>query len=85
MATVRPNPGLAGNETSRAVELALGDLLEDYGRYCLGEDADPGAYVERIRGLLEGLSAGANHDPVAVATYTAFLDRVAVDEDQAEI
>jgi hypothetical protein len=85
MATVRPALSSAEDETTQAVEQALGDLLDDYGRYCLGEDADPEAYVERIRGLLDDLNAGTNHDPVAVATYTAFLDRVAIEEDQAEI
>ncbi len=85
MARVGSGRHRAEDDTARAIERALDDLLNDYGRYCLGEDADPQAYVERIRGLLEGLAAGTNHDPVAAAALAAFLDRVAIEEDSADV
>jgi hypothetical protein len=63
-------------------ELALHELLEDYERYCLSENADPEAYVARIRELLEQLKSTSGHDTVAIAAHEAFLEIVSMEEEQ---
>lgn len=58
------------------IEAAVTRLLDEYNEYCLSEDADPEAYVERMRYLLEELQTAPERDPVALAALPVFLESV---------
>ena len=64
------------------VEAAVTRLLDEYTKYCLSEDADPEAYIERIRYLLEELQTAPERDPVSLAALPLFLESVQrIEED----
>jgi len=63
------------------VEGRAAAMTAEYRRYCLGEDADPEGYLERMRYLREEFQQAADRDPAELAALSSFLERVAMEEE----
>lgn len=73
---------LPADDFQHSVDDVVAELVRDYNRYCLTENADPEAYTERIRYLLEELQTAPERDPVSAAAFPVFLERVAEREEE---
>lgn len=56
-------------------------LFQEYRVYCLGEDADPEGFVERLETQLENIRLGSQPDPIAELAIPAALERIAEESE----
>lgn len=64
----------------RSIGERIDDLRNDYRRYCSNENADPDAYVERLRDLLETQKESGTGNADQLAAMSAFLDEITADD-----
>jgi len=68
---------IAAREVAQLVER----LFREYGTYCLGENADPEGFVERLETQLESIRLGGQPDPIASEAIPLVLERIALEAE----